>query len=403
MRVVHINSVINTGSTGRIIEEIGNVLLDNGHESFVAYGRKIGNLESRSALIKIGNRLNNYWHGLNTLLFDSHGFVSKIATKNLIKELERIDPDVIALYNLHGYYIHVGELFEYLQNRNKPVVWTLFDCWAFTGHCTYFDNINCLKWQTECYQCPKFNKYPTALFDNSRLNFQRKKQVFTSLNKLEIITHSKWLSDLVSQSFLKSFLRHTIPSAVNTNLFQPVFQDLTERYGLRGKKVILGCANTWTDRKGFKDFLKLASLCNSNFVIVLIGVSVNQIEILPDNILGIKKTESIEQLSAWYSLATVFVNPTYMDNFPTTNIEALACGTPVVTYNTGGSPESIDSSTGIVIEVGDIQGIWNAIIKLSHLDQVVLSQNCRNRALRLYDKQTRFLDYLQVFERALIN
>ncbi len=403
MRVLHINSVINTGSTGRIVEEIGRVLIKHGHDSYVAYGRTIGSLSSDSYLYKIGNKCSVYWHGFKTLFFDRHGFASAKATQKLIDEIDRINPHVIALYNLHGYYIHIEILFAYLVKKNIPVVWTLFDCWAFTGHCTYFDNINCEKWQTKCNNCPKYNKYPISLIDNSELNFESKKTIFNSLKKLELITHSTWLSQLVSKSYLKQYKTHVIPSAVNTDLFKPVSTGIKETFGLNNQKVILGCANTWSDRKGFKDFILLSELCDSDFIIVLIGVSKKQMRTFPNNIIGITKTESVHELAAWYSAASVFVNPTYMDNFPTTNIEALACGTPVVTYNTGGSPESIDEETGIVIKTGDVQGIFLAIRDLCSRNQEELSKICRERALKLYERESRFLDYLRVFDNTIKN
>lgn len=401
MRVLHVNSVVNTGSTGRIVEQIGKVLLDHGNESIIAYGREVGSCKSASRLLKIGNKSNVLWHGINTVLKDNHGFAKDWSTKKFIREIDEINPDVVALYNLHGYYINIELLFQYLQRKKIPVVWTLFDCWAFTGHCSYFDNIGCEKWKTQCFECPKYDKYPKSLIDNSKFNYYNKKKVFNSLEKLQFVTHSLWLSNLVADSFLGNYKINVIPSAVDTEVFKPKDSDLVKKHGIQGKKVILGCANVWNDRKGFKDFLALAKYCKANMVIVLIGVSNVQLKMLPSNIIGIPKTESIEELAMWYSLASVFVNPTYMDNFPTTNIEALACGTPVITYDTGGSPESIDSSTGCVVRVGDIDGIWESIEELNCIDQMELSRACRERALNNYNKQTRFLEYIQVFEKSI--
>lgn len=401
MRVLHINSVVNTGSTGRIVEQIGKVLVEQGHESIIAYGREIGSRISASSIVKIGSRTNVFWHGINTVLKDNHGFAKDWTTEKFIRDIDKINPDVVALYNLHGYYINIELVFEYLKRKNIPVVWTLFDCWAFTGHCTYFDNIGCEKWKTQCFECPKYDKYPKSLIDNSKINYHNKKMIFNSLEKLQFVTHSLWLSNLVADSFLGKYKINFIPSAVDTDVFKPKMSDLMEKYGIGGKKIILGCANIWNDRKGFKDFLALASCIKANMVIVLIGVSNLQLKMLPTNIIGITKTESIEELAKWYSVASVFVNPTYMDNFPTTNIEALACGTPVITYNTGGSPESIDGSTGCVVKIGDINGIWESIEDLISRDQLKLSFACRERALTNYSKQTRFLDYLRVFEKSI--
>ena len=214
---MQINTTVNSGSTGRIAEDIGNVLLQNGHESFIAYGR--GKRPSESKLIKIGNDLDVYAHGLKTLLTDKHGFGSIKATLNLIKQIELIKPDIIGLHNLHGYYLNIEILFDFLSKTNIPVLWTLFDCWAFTGHCTYFDDINCIKWQTHCEKCPKHRKYPTSFNDNSVNNFYNKRKYFNSLKNLELVVHSEWLAKLVYKSFLGNYKTHVTPSGIDLNTF----------------------------------------------------------------------------------------------------------------------------------------------------------------------------------------
>jgi glycosyltransferase involved in cell wall biosynthesis len=374
-------------------------MLANGHESYIAYGR--GDRPSKSQLIRIGRQSDVYLHGLKTLLLDRHGFGSRRPTAQLIQEIERIQPDVIGLHNLHGYYLHIGVLFEYLKESGIPVLWTLFDCWAFTGHCSYFDDIQCEKWLTHCQQCPKSRNYPKAYVDNSFQNFEDKRRLFTGLKNLELIVHSNWLAGLVKQSFLKDYPVHVTPSAIDLDVFKSTRSDLRERYGFQDKKIILGCASIWSNRKGYYDFIALRQLLNSSYQIVMIGLKKKEIRQLPDGILGIQRTESIEELAQWYTLAHVFVNPTSQDNFPTTNLEALACGTPVVTYNTGGSPEAIDEETGFVVEKGDVKGIVRAVETLSSMNYEDLSSACRDRAKQLYDKKTRYLDYLDIFERML--
>ena len=400
MRVLQINAVVNSGSTGRIAEEIGNVLIDHGHESYIAYGRS--NSVSNSKLIKIGNKSDVYLHGLYTLLTDKHAFASKKATLKLIKEIGAIKPDLIALHNLHGYYINIEILFTYLKKNSIPIVWTLFDCWAFTGHCTYFDDIDCKKWETHCNNCPKHLKYPKSLVDNSLINFKQKKNLFTGINQMEIITHSKWLSGLVKKSYLSDYKTHITPSAINLDLFRPLESNLKQKFNIQNKKVILGCASVWSERKGLNDFFELNKLLHSNYQIVLIGLSTKQINNLPKGIIGLSRTESIKELAEWYSVASVFVNPTMQDNFPTTNLEALACGTPVITYNTGGSPEAINQDTGIVVEKGEVKAIVEALADLENRNQVELSEKCVQLAIEKFDKKTRYLDYLNIFENMLI-
>lgn len=399
MKILQINTVVNSGSTGRITEDIGRVFLSRGHSSYIAFGR--GNRPSQSDLIRIGNDFDVISHGFKTALLDKHGFGSKRATEALISRIDEIQPDIIGLHNLHGYYINIESLFQYIHKRGIPIVWTLFDCWAFTGHCSYFDDINCRKWIEGCYSCPKTRKYPSSyLFDNSRRNYESKKMLFNIAPKLNIIVHSNWLKCLVEQSFLNGFPVHHIYSGIDLNVFKPRLSDsLRRRYGIENqKKIVLGVANIWDVRKGLSDFIKIYQILQKSVVLILIGLTKKQLKRLPPGIIGVERTENVEELASYYSLADVFVNPTYMDNFPTTNIEALACGTPVVTYDTGGSPEAIDEETGKVVCKGDIEGLIDAINEILDSDRNTLRSMCRDRAERLFDKDQRYLDYLNLYE-----
>jgi glycosyltransferase involved in cell wall biosynthesis len=401
MRILQINTTVNSGSTGRIAEDIGNVIIANGHESYIAYGR--GNQKSQSQLIKIGNQADIYLHGLKTAIFDRHGFGSKRATKQLIEEIDTVNPDVIGLHNIHGYFINIEILFNYIAKKNIPVVWTLHDCWAFTGHCTYFDSVSCEKWKTQCEKCPKTNMYPKSIgLDNSFKNFNDKKRIFNQVQNLQIVTPSHWLKELVNESYLKHPVT-CIHNGIDLNQFKPATNTnaLREKLQLRNKKIVLGVASIWDERKGLSDFEKLARLLSDSYQIVLIGLTQKQIDILPKNVLGIKRTESVAELATYYSMANVFVNPTYQDNFPTTNIEALACGTPVITYNTGGSPEVIDEETGEIVQKSEIQLLKQAIEKWCENNSVENSIKCRSRAEKFFNKEDRYLEYLAIYEQSL--
>ncbi len=401
MKVLQINTSVNSGSTGKITEDIGNLLLQLGHESFIAYGR--GNRPSSSKLIKFGGKFGTYFHWLLTAIFDKHGFGSKRATLALINEIEVIKPDIIGLHNLHGYYLNIELLFEYLQKSEIPIVWTLHDCWAFTGHCTYFDSVNCEKWKTQCSLCPKTKFYPTSyLIDNSKNNYSIKKTLFNLPKRIQLITPSNWLNTLVKQSFL-SHPVHTIYNGIDLNIFKPSYSAhlLREKHKLNNKSVVLGVASIWDKRKGLEDFIELSKLINIEIQIILIGLSKNQIKNLPTNIIGVERTENVQQLAEYYSLANVFVNPTWQDNFPTTNIESLACGTPVITYNTGGSPEAIDENTGIVLSKGDVNGLNRAIIQIVKNGKDFYQTNCRKRAELLFDKNDRYMDYFKKYKQLI--
>lgn len=401
MKILQINTSVNTGSTGRIAEQIGQKAIQNGHSSIIAYGKSEGG-GSQSKLIKVGNRSDILFHGLKTRLFDLHGFGSKKATLTLVEKLKKINPDVIGLHNLHGYYLNIEVFFNYLKESQKPVVWTFHDCWPFTGHCTFFDSVGCEKWIDGCFDCPKTRMYPASYgLDNSKRNYARKKELFNGLDKLQIITPSRWLANLAEKSFLNEYTVKVIHNGVDIDMFKPDVSDLPASLKLRGKKIVLGVASTWDRRKGLEDFLKLNKVLSNDYRIILVGLDENQLKDLPSGITGIARTENVQQLAALYGMADVFVNPTWQDNFPTTNIEALACGTPVITYNTGGSPEAVDKQTGIVVGQGDTDALKAAIKEITQKDKSEYRQKCRQRALNYFNKEERFQDYLDLYERML--
>jgi putative colanic acid biosynthesis glycosyltransferase len=400
-KLVQINSVVNTGSTGRIAEEIGQVATTLGWKSYIAYGREAR--ESKSELIRIGNDWDLKLHGVKTRLFDEHGFGSKNATELLIDSLVQINPDLIILHNLHGYYINIDVLFRYLANQDIPVLWLLYDVWAFTGHCTYFDAVGCSKWITECQHCPQIHEYPRSLIrDNSKSNYTIKRQLFTSVKDLTLITHSKWLKELVHSSFLYKIPVFTINNGIDLEVFKPTnYEHIVHKYNLNNNYIILGVANGWVKRKGFDDFIELRNRLKKKYAIILVGLNQRQIELLPKNIIGIERTENTEELAALYSVANVFLNPTYEDNFPTTNLEALACGTPVITYNTGGSPETIDKETGVIVDKGNIDGIVKAIGEIEIMGKAYYTAKCQERAITYFNKDDRNLDYIKLYEEIL--
>ena len=403
MRILQINTSLNTSAPGRIASEIGDSLISMGHESIIGYGRDCR--KSRSIPIKIGNDKDLLVHLIKTRLFDHHGFGSAKATKRFISQVEEISPDLIHLHNLHGYYMNVGILFNYLKKADKPVVWTFHDCWPFTGHCSYFDRANCQRWQSQCSDCPLKKGYPASwIFDNSRWNYNRKKELFTSVDNMTLVSPSSWLANHLSDSFLKEYPATIINNGININEFRPVEPDLARnKHKLSGKHVILGVANVWSKRKGLSDFIKLRGLLVPDIDIVLVGLSKEQIRKLPTGIFGINRTDSINDLAALYSLADVFVNPTYVDNFPTTNIEALACGTPVVTYITGGSAESVSGECGFTVIKGQIGSLKEAIHKVLQLGKGYFSNSCRERAVKYYNKDERYSEYLKLYNTILKN
>ncbi|MDF2566889.1 MAG: glycosyl transferase [Oscillospiraceae bacterium] len=393
MKVVQINT-FGVLSTGRIAADLYRTLVEHGHEGLFFYGRE--NVADDIESVNIGSKMGIYLHVAKTRLWDKHGFGSVISTQKMIKKIKEYQPDIIHLHNLHGYYLNIELLFNFLREYDKPVIWTLHDCWPFTGHCAYFDLIGCDKWLTQCENCGNKKEYPKSLLmDRSKKNFIKKKELFTSVKNMTIVTPSVWLKELVQKSFLGRFPVKVIHNGIDLDKFRPTQSDFKTRYGLEKKIIILGVASVWSDRKGLDDFISLSNKLDDLYQIVLVGVDKKQIQSLPQNIIGISRTHNIEELAGLYSVADVFVNPTYEDNFPTTNLEALACGTPVITYRTGGSVESIDESCGIIIEQGNIDCLAETIKNIQSND--FSSEDCLERSKK-YDKKTRFKEYLSVYE-----
>jgi glycosyltransferase involved in cell wall biosynthesis len=400
-KLLLINSILNTGSTGRITEEIGILASRSGFQTSAAHGNFVRNSELN--VLKIGSKISVFFHGVESRLFDNHGFASRKATRDFITELEQNIPDIVHLHNIHGYFLNVEILFNFLKKNNIPIVWTFHDCWPFTGHCSYFDGVNCNKWETVCNKCPNKAGYPKTYFDFSERNFLKKKNSFTGHNNLTIVTPSAWLAQLVKKSFLQEYPVKVINNGVDIEIFKPYFSQKTvEKYKLQPfSKIVLGVASTWDKRKGLSDFIELSLKLPKDVRIVLVGLRKAQLNEIPAKITGIPRTENASELAELYSMAHVFVNPTYVDNFPTTNIEALACGTPVVTYKTGGSPESIDNETGLVVEKGDLNGLYFSLMSLLEMGKTYFSDLCRKRAVEYYDKNNKFLEYIDLYKQIL--
>ena len=351
MRVLQINSVCGIRSTGRICTDLADVLLQDGHECKIAYGRESVPEKYRKIAVRIGNDLDAKMHALQSRIFDNAGFGSRLATEKFIEWVKEYNPDIIHLHNIHGYYINIEVLFKYLAESNKPVIWTLHDCWAFTGHCAYFSYVKCDKWKTGCFNCPQKKRYPLSLlWDASKQNWQKKKALFTSVKNMTLVTPSKWLANEVKKSFLSNYPMNVIANGIDLDVFKPTPSDFKEKNGLVGKKIILGVASSWSECKGLKDFIELSKILDEKYKIVLVGLSGNQIKELPENVMAISRTNNVKELAEIYTAADIFFNPTYEDNFPTVNLEAQACGTPVITYKTGGSVESVPEKN--VVEQG---------------------------------------------------
>ena len=364
MKVLMINAVCGYGSTGRICTDIAKKLEEKGHVVKIAYGRNnsISN-DSTKYAVKIGTNLEKYVHVAKTRIFDSHGLGSKMATKRFLLWLETFRPDVIWLHNIHGYFINYPLLFEWIKKHpDISVKWTLHDCWSYTGHCAHYSYIGCQLWKTGCHNCPQKKEYPkSVVFDRSHRNWTKKKKEFLGVKNLQIITPSIWLANEVKKSYLSFYDVKTIPNGIDLNVFHPTESNLREEWNLQGKKIILGVSSKWYQRKGEQVFIELAAKLNQEWQIVMIGVPSKRKEKLPKNILLLDQIKDREILAQWYTIADVFLNPSYEETMGLTSAEALACGTPVILFNRTALPEVVDKSCGVILESETTDAILDAL------------------------------------------
>ena len=363
MKIIFINTVANSGSTGRIATSLYNSL-DPVDEGCVVYGR--GSCDRKMQSYKVSNTADFIFHVLRNFLKGEGGFGSTEATKRLVDYLKRESPDLIHLHNIHGFYLNCEILFDYLKEVDIPVVWTLHDCWPFTGHCAYFDYVKCEKWKTGCSSCPQYRTaYPYSLFcDNSYPSYNKKKAVFQGVKNLTIVTPSSWLESLVRESFLRNYSIEVIRNGIDLNIFNCKIE--SKRKKKTKPYLVLAVANIWEKRKGLKCLIQLASLLDDDYQIMIVGLNFLQrcqikMKYRGKKIVPKGRTKGIEELQSLYNTASVYVNTTLEDNFPTTNLEALACGTPVITFETGGSPECVDEECGVVVEKGNIEDLRRAV------------------------------------------
>ena len=394
MRVLQINSVCGIRSTGKICTDLSDVLHKRGDECLILYGRDKVPDAYRNVAKKIGGNFGVKLHALFTRLFDSAGFHSNAATKKIIQEIKKYNPDIIHLHNLHGYYLNIKMLFDYLKNQDKPVVWTLHDCWAFTGHCSHFSFVGCEKWKKGCFRCPQRKEYPTSLFfDNSKKNYNKKKKCFTGVKNLCIVTPSRWLAETAKESFLSEYPIVAIPNGIDLEIFKPTPGDFRDRYELKGKKIILGVASSWGEKKGLNDFLELSKMIDEDTRIVLVGLKDYESKSMLGNIICIQEIRNSAELAQIYTAADIFFNPSREETMGLTTVEAMACGTFSIVYPLTALPEVIGEDSGCVINFKDLSAVIDILKDRTKLN----SEKCIEQA-NVYSKYKMFESYMKIYE-----
>ncbi len=389
-----INITCNQGSTGTIAEHVGLLMKARGWDVYYAHGARRVNTSGLST-IPFSSIKEEYLHALKSLLFDGDGLGSIKATKRLVEKIKDIKPDVIHIHNLHGYYINIPVLFDYLNGTQIPVVITLHDCWAFTGHCFHFVVKRCNKWQTECDNCPLQRTYPTKslLFDNSRRNYNYKKNLLCSNNNLHIVAVSEWLKSVAEESFLKEKDIRFISNGLDLSVFKPTDSISKTTFN------IIAVSNVWYKDKGIYDYIKLSKLLQADERIILVGSHVNKyIKEIPSNIIKINHTDSLEELVSLYNQADVVISLSYAETFGLTIAEGISCGTPAVVYDNTALKASVSDKTGFVVKTGDVESVYKAIKRVKQIGKEFYKVACRRYAEEHFDKDKCYLEYVNLYD-----
>ena len=390
MRKVLSINLGNYGSTGNIMRGISKLAEDNGYICWQAYPPDKKNVHCLDRDIIISSYNVRRVNELYSRFTGMRGFSSYFSTLVFLKKVDKIKPDIIHLHNLHNNYIHVGLLFEYIKKHQIKVVWTLHDCWAFTGRCPHFQISGCEKWKTGCYDCPyPKTEYPSVMLDRTAVLWKRKKKAFTGVEDMTIVTPSKWLAGLVKESFLSEYSVKVINNGIDFNVFKPIKSDFRERHKIGERKILLGVSFGWSYRKGLDVFIDLSKMIDkTKYVIVIVGV--DEYVTLPSDIIAIERTGSKQELAEIYTAADYFINPTREEVLGMVNIEAVACGTPVIAFDTGGCAEAMNGY-GKIVTNKTACGIMEAILDLES-NRPVMPQD-----MIKFEIKKSFLSYLEIY------
>ena len=397
MRVFQLNTFCGVKSTGRIALEIAKLVRKDGGDCLIGYGVPELSADAEPYAYRVGSPFGRKIHAVMRKLLDAEGYGSYFATRALIRKMKAFQPELVHFHNLHGCYLHLPTLFSYLKKANIPVVWTLHDCWPFTGHCAYFDYSGCEHWKTGCHHCPQQKSYPVCIgLDGSRRNYADKKKWFRKIENLTFVAPCEWMLKPLKASYMGRYPAKVILNGVNLEVFKPIQSDLRERYHLENVKVCLAVAAEWDARKGLRYLVEAAQKMGESYHFVVIGLEESQIENLPANMIGLQRTANTQELAAWYTTADCLVNPTLEDNMPMVNLEALACGTPVAVFETGGCPEAVDENCGIVVPQGDVEALCESI-KVLASTKAERTEACLKRAQH-FDCALTFQAYLDLYK-----
>lgn len=404
MRIVEINTV-NRGSTGSIMLGLADYLIEHGHVTLVCYPMSRDNIKNRrKGDYLVGNRFVRNIGRFISQHFMAEYCIHIFSTLCLILRLQIFKPDIVHLHNIHDSFLNFPLFFRYMKKKGIPIVWTMHDCWLYTGHCTHYITNGCVKWRFICKECEHYRDYPYSSYDDSTYKYLLKKKLLSFYPKLTLVPVSSWLSDEVSKSFLREVDRIVIPNGVDINVFAPLFdKNVKDKYGIPSGHIIMAVATDWDKNKGFDDYCRLSQKLENDEYIVLVGVHRERIVNLPPKIIGIERTDSKTDLAKLYTISDVVLSLSYAETFGLTIVEANACGVPVVVYDNTSQPELVTAENGFVVKTGDIDEVYDAVKKIFKVGREQWQVACRRFASEKYSDVESYNHYVNVFEKVIID
>ncbi|TCT30367.1 glycosyltransferase involved in cell wall biosynthesis [Providencia alcalifaciens] len=398
MKVLLIDVNCKKGSTGKIVYELYSELKEQGHEAAICYGR--GDKISEKNIYKTSSDIETIIHAGMSRLTGYTGYFSPFSTKRIINIIDSFNPDVIHLHELHGYYVNIYPLLEYIKKKKIKTIWTFHCEFMYTGKCGH--SFECEKWKTGCHHCPQLNNYPRSLyFDRTEFMYNQKKDSFSNYHNLTIVTPSSWLAERTKISFLHEKKIKIIHNGINNkDIFKPIYNSsLYNKYNLYGKKIILSIApNIMSYTKGGEKILDIARKYHDQNVIFLLIGNDDEIKNLPKNVIAIGKIKDQNLLAEFYSIADLFLICSKRENFPTTCLEALSCGTPIIGFNNGGTAETAPGNLGFFVEDNDIDALVEFIKNFTTGKTILASpQECRNFAVTNYSTENMLKQYIELY------
>ncbi len=404
MKVLQINAVYGQGSTGTIVRDIENLCEQAGIECYVASpDKKV--LNAKHGYI-IGNMIDHKLHALLSRIHGKQAYFSHIPTRNLIRWMDKIKPDIVHLHNLHSNYIHLNILLQYLAKKDIKTIITLHDCWFFTGGCFHYTAIGCYKWLVDCKNCPKKKQDTPSFFrkHSAKILADRKKKLL-AIPHLYITDVSEWMSHEALKSFLRDTPNYIIRNGIDMQIFRPLHSDFRIRLGLENKYVILGPASKWLLPVNRDLLINFVGQMQTDEILLLFGVCTDKqmdyldsLHFLDGKVRTYGYTKNRKELAALYTMSDIFVNTTHEDSLSLINVEAQACGTPVVTFDQTGPKETVDNVNSFNVPVGDVEKLYKKIKLVRKSSKEVISRKCQMFVENKFDMHNNYQLYIKLYK-----